>query len=264
MPVIPELDTLANLVRLVAQDELVPRFRRIKQHIKHDGSILTEADLAAQSALQNALASRWPDIPMLGEEMPLDRQEQLLQEASNGIWIVDPLDGTSNFSLGIPYYSVSVALVVGDHIELGVVYDPERDELFTARHGSGAFLNQERLNLSGMRQVDTMTVGMVDFKRLDASLAGKLAADPPYKSQRSFGSVALDWCWIAAGRGDVYVHGKQKMWDYAAGHIVLEEAGGYSSTLKGERVFNGSLTPRSAVLAINKPLFEKWHAFLKS
>ena len=120
------------------------------------------------------------------------------------------------------------------------------------------------LQLEAMRDIDTITIGLVDFKRLAPELASKLATSPPYKSQRSFGSVALDWCWLAAGRGDVYVHGKQKLWDYAAGGLILSEAGGVAATLQSEPVYNGSLEPRSAVLAINQKLFEKWLHYLQT
>jgi len=259
----PKLETVVDFVRTIAQRELVSRFARIKQQIKLDGSILTEADTAMQHALQEAFARAWPQILFLGEEMPADQQQQLLENSQAALWVVDPLDGTSNFSVGIPYYSVSVALIQNGELQLAVVYDPERDEAFYAQQGQGAYLNGQRLNLAAMAKIEKITIGIVDFKRLATALANKLVQQPPYKSQRSFGSVALDWCWIAAGRGDVYVHGKQNLWDYAAGQLILEEAGGVSATLAGEAVYNRSLVPRSAVLAINRGLFERWFAFLQ-
>ena len=249
---LPDLDVLCEIIKRTAAQELLPRFTRIHQHIKADGSIVTEADHAMQQALQNGLQARWPGIAFLGEEMPAAQQEQILRDAQQGVWIVDPLDGTSNFSVGIPCFAVSVALIVNDRIEC-----------FAAQRGNGARLNESVLTLAGMREVDTLTIGLVDFKRLSPALANKLATQPPYKSQRSFGSVALDWCWIAAGRGDVYVHGKQKLWDYAAGQVILDEAGGIAATLQGEPVYNGTLAPRSAVLAINQALFDKWLGHLR-
>jgi len=260
---LPELDALVEIIKTTAVRELKSRFARIQQHFKSDGSIITEADSAMQEALQLALSVQWPSIAFLGEEMSATEQEKILRESQNGVWIVDPLDGTSNYSVGIPCYAVSVALVINGGIELGVVYDPERDECFFAQRGHGARLNGAVLNLESMRDVDRLTIGVVDLKRLTPELAARLATRPPYKSQRSFGSVALDWCWMAAGRGEVYVHGKQKLWDYAAGLVILEEAGGIASTLQGEPVYNGTLTPRSAVLAINQGLFDKWLAYLR-
>ena len=261
---LPDLDTLVEVVKSTAARELLPRFTRIHQQLKADGSIVTEADHAMQQALQSALQSRWPHIAFLGEEMTAAQQEQILRESQRGVWIVDPLDGTSNFSVGIPCFAVSIAFIIEGKIELGLVYDPVRDECFAAQRGHGARLNATVLDLTSLRDVDTLTIGLVDFKRLPPELANKLVRHPPYKSQRSFGSVALDWCWLAAGRGDVYVHGKQKLWDYAAGHVILSEAGGVAATLQGEPVYDGTLVPRSAVLAINQTLFEKWQRYLQN
>ena len=261
---IPDRATLSSIVKTAARRELLPRFARIHQHIKEDGSIVTEADHAMQHTLQNELQACWPQIAFLGEEMTAAQQEHILANSEQGVWIVDPLDGTSNFSLGIPCFAVSVALIYNGQIELGLVYDPVRDECFCAQHNCGSTLNDVILHLDTLEGVDTITVGLVDFKRLTSQLAAKLATQPPYKSQRSFGSVALDWCWIAAGRGDVYVHGKQKLWDYAAGQVILQEAGGIAATLEGESVFTGSLAPRSAVLAINQILFDQWLHYLQN
>jgi len=105
-------------------------------------------------------------------------------------------------------------------------------------------------------------VAIVDFKRLPLALAQRLVVEPPYSSQRSLGSVALDWCWIAAGRAHVYLHGKQQLWDYGAGQLILEEAGGHSVTLEGDTVQTVSLRPRSAVVALNGDLFREWTAWL--
>lgn len=259
-----ELSRLCELVRLAAIEELLPRFRQVSRSFKADGSLLTEADLAMQHRLEMELKTHWPEYVFLGEEMNTSEQQQLLNNNQNGLWLVDPLDGTSNFSQGIPVFSVSVALMKNNNLLLGVVYDPVRDECFSAKQGEGAFLNGKPLSLESEKDTNTALTGLVDFKRLTTRLAQKLVSEPPYKSQRSFGSVALDWCWIAAGRGQLYVHGKQNLWDYAAGYLILQEAGGYSATLEGEPVFNGGLIPRSAVAAISKPLFDDWLTFLKS
>lgn len=261
---LPGLEHLTEIVRTAAARELMPRFGRIRQQLKTDGSIVTEADLAMQSVLQTQLRAHWPQIAFLGEEMSPDEQLQALQQSPLGVWVVDPLDGTSNFSLGIPCFAVSIALILDARVVLGLVYDPVRDECFSARLGQGAWLNDERMSLASCQDVDTMQIGLVDFKRLSPELATKLIRCPPYKSQRSFGSVALEWCWIAAARGDVYLHGKQKLWDYAAGQLILAEAGGYAATLEHEPVYNGTLQPRSAALAINAHLFQTWLAFLQS
>ena len=262
MPVIPDSRTLIDIICRSASQELVTRFQRVTQELKADGSIITEADLAMQKSLSEKLSSHWPEIPFLGEEMTKQEQDALLSSTEQGLWVVDPIDGTSNFSLGIPFYAVSVAFIKDNLVQLGVVYDPSRDECFHAIRGEGAYLNGKRLDLIDSTDVDRITIAEIDFKRLTPELAQKIVANPPYKSQRSFGSVALDWCWLAAGRGDVYLHGRQNLWDFAAGTLILEEAGGVSSTLEGESVFNGTLEPRSAVIAINQNLFDQWYGFL--
>ncbi|MGD8925266.1 MAG: inositol monophosphatase family protein [Thioalkalispiraceae bacterium] len=259
---LPDSRKLIDIVRKAARQELLTRFERVSQQLKADGSIITDADIAMQKCLFQQLQSNWADIPFLGEEMTREEQQQLLSQTGNGLWVVDPIDGTTNFSLGIPFYAVSVALIQNNQVQLGVVYDPARDECFNAIRGEGAFLNGKPLDLIESAGVTNITVAEVDFKRLSPALAQKIVTEPPYKSQRSFGSVALDWCWLAAARGDVYLHGKQNLWDFAAGSLVLEEAGGVSSTLDGEPVFNGSLEPRSAVIAINQNLYDQWYGFL--
>jgi myo-inositol-1(or 4)-monophosphatase len=257
-----DLAHLAKLIRLLARSELLPRFTHTSTQFKADGSVITEADLAMQQQLQTTLLSHWPSIPLLGEEMPEQQQQQLLSHKQAAVWIVDPLDGTSNYSNGLPFFSVSVALLYAGQIHVGVVYDPIRDECFSALRGQGAWLNNTALSLRTDPQPSQLQVGIVDYKRLPVELATRLATHPPYKSQRSFGSVALDWCWLACGRAQVYVHGKQNLWDYAAGSLVLAEAGGYACTLQGEVVYNGSLQPRSAVAAVNQSCFDEWCQYL--
>ncbi|MBI3562566.1 MAG: inositol monophosphatase [Gammaproteobacteria bacterium] len=257
-----DLPRLVQLIRTVARQELLPRFRQVQAHLKLDGSVVTAADLAMQQQLTIRLATAWPQIALLGEEMPVQQQQALFAQQRAGLWIVDPLDGTSNFSCGVPCFAVSVALLVENKIEMAVVYDPLLDEVFSAVRGRGAWLNDQPLHLAKQTHPEAIQLAIVDFKRLPAPLAAQLVSAPPYRSQRSFGSVALDWCWIAAGRAQVYVHGKQQLWDFAAGSLILEEAGGYACSLQGEPVFQGGLESRSAVLAVTQAHFILWRRVL--
>jgi myo-inositol-1(or 4)-monophosphatase len=172
------------------------------------------------------------------------------------------VDGTSNFAIGIPVYSVSLALMIQGEIVVGLVYDPSRDEMFAARQGLGAELNNQPLLAQTPKTALSQCSSIVDFKRLKPTLATRLAVQAPYASQRSFGSVALDWCWIAAGRGQVYLHGAQNIWDYAAGWLILEEAGGKSSTLDQDNVVVPRVEKRSAMAATTPDLFNEWQLFL--
>jgi len=257
------LDAITAMLVPACQQELVQRFRQIGFEYKADGSLVTEADLAMQAHMQQALAMAWPEFGFLAEEMRLEQQQALLSRPGSGLWCLDPLDGTSNYAMGIPYFATSLALIKDGQVVMGVVYDPLRDECFSAIRGEGAWLNGQPLCLHDKEYPSQAALAIIDFKRLPPALAASLVTDPPYKSQRSFGSVALDWCWMAAGRSHVYLHGQQNIWDYAAGQLVFEEAGGYSSTLQGEAVFSHKLEARSAVAALNKPLFDNWYQRLQ-
>jgi myo-inositol-1(or 4)-monophosphatase len=257
------IDELSRIVREIADRELPTRFCCHSGSRKADGSLVTEADLIMQKALSETLQRHWPDIAVLGEEMEPSAQQEALQGAETGVWCIDPLDGTSNFYNGVPYYAVSIALLRNNRVESAVVYDPSRRECFAAARGQGAWLNGERLPARFSPTPLSQGLGLIDLKRLPRALASRLASDPPYKSQRSFGAVALDWCWLAAGRCHLYLHGRQKLWDYAAGHLILLEAGGSAVTLEGEPVFVPTLQPRSSAAALDAEIFEQWAQWLR-
>jgi len=261
---LPALTDLRRLVRDAARTELLPRFSDVTRHVKTDGSLVTTADHAMQRRLQQELAEHWPAYALLGEEMGNDEQERLTRVAADGLWCLDPLDGTSNFAAGIPFFAVSLALLVEGRPALGLVYDPVRDECFSAARGQGARLNDVPLASPAAVADDLRrAIACVDFKRLDRALAARLAAGPPYGSQRNFGSSSLEWCWLADGRFHLYLHGGQKLWDYAAGNLILTEAGGTAATLAGEAVFRLGLASRSVVAARDSRLFSSWQTWLR-
>jgi myo-inositol-1(or 4)-monophosphatase len=252
---------IIEAVKKIALQELKPRFANVARRHKKNGSFLTEADLAVQTRIQSLLQKKYPDVAFLGEEMS-EEQQQATLASPDGVWILDPLDGTSNFSAGIPYYAISLAYIKEGIIEWGMVYDPERDECFTATYGDGARLNGEPILHQDAGVSINKSTAVIDFKRLDNELAARIASQPPYSSQRSFGGVALDWCWLATGRFHIYLHGQQNIWDYAAGHLVFNEVGGSSCTLEGQPVFDFSLKTRSAVAALDEELFIDWIRYL--
>ena len=259
------LQALLDIVKAVAQREIVPRYLKVAHQRKVDGSIITAADTAAQQALTEGLMAI-NGCPVLGEEMASNAQQALWKKYSEtGLWILDPVDGTSNFANGLPYYAVSVAFYQGGRPILGAVYAPEANELFWAEVGKGAFLNGEPLPIKG-RAPENLKRAMagVDLKRLQPKLASILAAHPPYGSQRNFGSSALDWCYVAAGRLDIYLHGGQKLWDYAAGALILQEAGGALSSLESDDFWSGDPWQRSVICAWDKAIFEQWRAWIRA
>ncbi len=261
------LQKLKILVPQIADQELLSRFNRVESDHKADGSVVTEADFNMQNRLLDALAEEWPEIALLGEEMTTESQQALLDNHSQNLWIVDPLDGTSNFSSGIPFFGVSIALLSEGEMKIGLIYDPVRRELFSALQNQGAWLNDQPLCAPAVKPALAHAMAMVDLKRLPAHLIQHLAQHPPYRSQRSFGSVALDWCWLATGRVQIYLHGGQKLWDYAAGQLIFQEAGGHGglyTDYAGTRATRLNLKPHIGLAASSDTLFQHWSDWVKN
>lgn len=252
---------LAELVRKVARETILPYYLHTARSHKADGTSMTEADVASQAALAIALPTLIP-APLLGEEMSAEEQAKVWHDGREGLWCLDPIDGTTNFANGIPFFAVSVAYLVHRKPQFGVVYNPISDEAFYAARGCGAWLNDTLLPLRNPAERLKDAVAGVDFKRISHHLGDELAVRPPYFSQRNFGSSALEWCFVAAGRLDVYVHGGQMLWDYAAGQLILEEAGGESGSLGGASLMAGPAIKRSVIAAASPTLFEEWRAWL--
>jgi myo-inositol-1(or 4)-monophosphatase len=256
-----DLEQLKNIVITASKEELIPRFNSVKRNYKRDGSVVTEADLVMQARLTSRLNEIYPDIALLGEEMSAEQQQALLA-SEIPLWCLDPVDGTSNFAAGVPYFCVSLALIENGIVTLGLVYDPIREECFSAQRGKGAYLNNELISsqYNDLQLIDA--IAMIDFKRLTPELATELVTHRPYGSQRSLGSIALELCWIAAGRGHIYLHGKQQLWDYAAAQLILSEAGALAMTLEGEALRSDSLKPISTIAASDESLFNEWATYL--
>lgn len=262
MPLLARARALESVVRDVAREAILPHFLHAQRSHKADGSSLTEADLASQQAL----LARLPEVqgaPVIGEEMTAEQQRECWEDGQEGVWCIDPIDGTTNFANGVPLFAVSVAYLVGGETQYGVVYNPITDESFYAAAGAGAWLNGRRLPLRDARPPLQQAVAGIDFKRLPPVLAAALVQMPPYYSQRNFGSSALEWCFVAAGRLDVYIHGGQALWDYAAGRLVLAEAGGVSSALDGQPLVADPAAKRAVVLARDAALHAEWLAWLQ-
>ncbi|WPL17299.1 Inositol-1-monophosphatase [Thiorhodovibrio winogradskyi] len=266
----PSLKSLAALMRELAGAEILPAFGRVQARSKADGSLLTEVDLAVQERLINALERLTPGIPVLGEEMTQSAQQRLLSGASprdpaageaGAFWALDPLDGTSNFACGFPAFAISLALFRNGRVELGIIHDPVRDECFSARLGQGAWLNGTPLNSAQNCERLADAMALMDFKRIPPGRLSGLLRKGAFRSQRNLGSVALDWCWLAAGRAQVYLHGGQRLWDYAAGRLIAAEAGVVTRLLPpglAESTEQLTLEPRLALAAAHQALFDQW------
>ena len=249
-------------VRRVAAEEILPRYRTVSATRKDDGSLVTEADVAAQ----HALVTRLPhidDVPVLGEEMPAAEQARIFAD-SGRFWCVDPLDGTKNFSDGVPFFAVSVALMEGAHPAFGAIYDPIADEAFYAVRGAGAWLNHRPLTVPPRGPELARAVAEVSLRRDTAALRGALEHHAPYASRLTSGSSTLSWCHLAAGRIDVMLHSGQKMWDYAAGALILEEAGGFACTIDHDDFWAAPAWSRSVVAARSPQLLTAWRDWIRN
>jgi myo-inositol-1(or 4)-monophosphatase len=200
--------------------------------LKGPANFVTAADRRAEEILHAELIQARPGYSFLGEEG--GRREGT---DKTHCWIVDPLDGTSNFLHGIPHFAISIALAREATIVAGLVYNPANDDLFTAERGKGAFLNDQRLRVAARRRLadSVIACGLPHMGRGDLALASReiTAVQDKVAGLRRFGAAALDLAWIAAGRVDAYWERDLSPWDMAAGVILVREAGGYATDLDG-------------------------------
>jgi myo-inositol-1(or 4)-monophosphatase len=199
---------------------------------KGPADFVSSADLAAEKAIREELTKARPDFALLMEE-----SGQGGPSGARSRWIVDPLDGTTNFLHGVPHWSISIAAETDGAIVAGVVYDPVKDEMFWAERGAGAFVNSKRLRVSGRRSMDIAMIATgMPFKgravaatylaELDLMMAEVAAV-------RRFGSAALDLAYVAAGRYDAFWEYGLSPWDCAAGAVIVTEAGGFVTEADG-------------------------------
>ena len=258
MSELPDVGAVREIVVNAARDARLDRFALRDRSVKDDGSVVTETDHRVQAFISRELLTRWPAFGFMGEEMEHGEQADIARGKSAAFWALDPLDGTTNFTMSFPFYGISLGLVVDGEVCLGVVYDPVRDECFSASRGGGASLNGASLHTPGIEIPMRRCVASVDYKRLVSQLAERLVRYPPFGSQRNLGSCVLEWCWLAAGRIQLYLHGGQRMWDYAAGSLILAEAGGAFTTIRGAPLDCRRFTKRSVVAAVNAGLQAQW------
>ncbi len=187
----------------------------------HD--IKLDLDVRAQRLIEEVILSSFPGHAIYGEEGVAGNPESPHQ------WILDPIDGTVNFFYNIPHFCVSIALREGEHLSLGVIYDPIRDELWTARRGGPAFLNFKPIRVSARASIGEAILATGFSKTEDAINRGMPIFDRLVRKARKcrmMGSAALDMANVAAGRLDGYIEHKISLWDIAAGIVIIESAGG--------------------------------------
>ena len=220
--------------------------------IKKDGSIVTNADYKAESIIMEMLSSSFPDYGILSEEAGM------IGSSEDGLWIIDPLDGTYSFSRNLPIFAVSIALVKHGEIKSGVVYVPMLDEMFHAELNNGAFLNGKRIRVSENREVRNVCINMTGPVLMEKlSLIKKIISG---KSKiRVFGSAACELAYLACGRFDLNISMNIKPYDIAAAVLMVREAGGMVSDFNGKKAVIDSRN----IIASNSFLHEDVLSFLK-
>ena len=226
---------------------------RLTVRSKRHNDFVSEVDHAAEEAIITILRDAYPKHAFLGEESgPSAGSAQ-----AEYLWIIDPLDGTTNFLHGFPQYCVSIGLKHKGVLQQGVVYDPTRNELFTATRGAGAFLNDRRLRVSKLDRIDAALIGtgfpFRELGRLDKYLDMLRAVTSNCAGVRRPGAAALDLAWVAAGRTDGFWELGLSAWDMAAGALLVREAGGLVGDLSGEDNF----LDKGEIVAATPKVFEQ-------
>lgn len=233
---------------------------KINPREKGPRDLVSEADLASQQEIARILLTDFPDFGFLGEE---DTSQTGSLSSHEYCWIVDPLDGTTNYVHGLPSFAVSIGLARAGKVICGVVFDPIADECYTAVEGGGAHLNGRPVSASPCRQLDQSL--------LAASFSAKVSRDSQEVRQfvevltecqavRRLGSAALNLCYVAAGRLDGYWATSVKIWDVAAGVLIAQQAGGLVTAIDGSPFV---LERPHFALAATQPLLDQLVATLR-
>jgi myo-inositol-1(or 4)-monophosphatase len=208
---------------------------RLQIDRKQHNDFVTEVDKAAEEAIIETLSEAYPNHGFLAEE-----SGELLNN-SDHIWIIDPLDGTTNFIHGFPQYAISIALSVNGVLQQAVIYDPNRDELFSASKGAGAYVDRRRLRVASQIKLENALIGTGFPYRQDQDVDQYLKIFAEMTRQcaglRRPGAASLDLAYVAAGRYDGFFESELKPWDMAAGALIITEAGGLVGNYRGEEGF---------------------------
>ncbi len=227
------MTTIASRAARDAGKLLLNYFNRMDQvevQEKQANDFVTEVDRASEQIIINAIKKAYPDHAILAEESGSHAGNDFL-------WIIDPLDGTTNYLHGFPQFSISIALQHRGQLEAAVVYDPLRDETFSAHKGGGAYLNDHRIRVSRQKDLHGALLGTGipyrDQQHVDAYFGMMKALIKNTAGVRRPGSAALDFAWLAAGRVDAFWELGLAQWDFAAGALLVKEAGGVVTDLSG-------------------------------
>ena len=262
MPGSANLNIMMKAARKAGRS-LVKDFREVENlqvSMKGAGDFVSRADIAAEAILKEELMTARPTYGWLAEE-----GGEIAGKDPTRRWIVDPLDGTTNFLHGLPHWAISIALEHKGEIVAGVVFDAAKDEMFYAEKGEGAWLNDSvRLRVSGRnRMIESIFAtglpfaGRADLPETLQDLARLL---PATAGVRRWGSAALDMAYVAAGRYDGFWERSLKIWDLAAGVIIVKEAGGFVEPIDK----SGNVLEDGDVVCANEPIFDQFAKVIRN
>jgi myo-inositol-1(or 4)-monophosphatase len=250
---IKETETAISIARKAGKliKEMSEGDSKIKVENKAVNDFVTNVDKASEGLIIKELKEAFPDYDILAEESGSD------ESGSQHKWIIDPLDGTTNFTKGIPVYSVSIGLELNGDIVAGAVYSVSMDEMFSACKGEGAYLNDKRIHVSEETNTDHLVIGtgfpfkrgsrFMEYMNLIEQIARRTSGI------RRPGSAAIDLCWFACGRYDAFFEFGLHPWDIAAGSLIAKEAGGIVKNSKGG---DGFLYDRTILCANSKKVYD--------
>ena len=241
---------------------LVKDFREVENlqaSMKGPGDFVSRADLAAEKIIRDELMGGRPTYGWIGEE-----SEPVAGEDPTRRWIVDPLDGTSNFLHGLPHWAISIALEHKREIVAAVVYDPAKDEMFVAEKGQGAWMNDQRMRVSGRRlMLECLFATGIPFggqRELPDALQDLARLMPACAGVRRWGAAALDLAYVAAGRFDGYWERGLQAWDMAAGLLLVREAGGFAEPIRA----GDDLLSSGTVIGANAAIFNAFAGVIRN
>ena len=216
---------------------------KLQISVKGPSNFVSNADTKAEKIIINELMKTKKNYSIISEE-----DGSKINSDSENVWIIDPIDGTTNFLHGVPHFAISIALKSNNEIVSGLIYDPIKDEMFYAEKNNGAFFNNQRIKVSKKKDIEACLFGTGGKEKIEVDLI-----------TRKSGSAALDMAYVAAGRYDGYFQNNLNLWDIAAGIVIVKEAGGIINKINLSE--NDNIKIRASSTAINEKMLNKLQNF---
>ena len=248
------IEAIAIKEAAIEGGKVAMKYFRTKFNIMNKGKIdlVTEADIAVERKIQEILYKHFPKYGFLAEEN--SSQTGIMEKPLGKYWVVDPIDGTTNFAHGFPEFSISIGLVEGDEILMGVVFKPFTKDIYFAIDGKGATLNNARISVSKTNElVKSLLITGFPYERnifMERTLESINVLSGEVQGLRRFGSAALDLCYVAEGICDGFFEYTIKPWDVSAGILIVKEAGGKVTNIAGEEadIYSGNFVATNGLL----------------